>query len=124
MTSEELTARAKGLRADLAATAEDHPDMDPNANRERNAAAAFAPLFDDRPGKGRVRDFDELVSLAERLYHDAVAEAERVRSALKGNNGVLLDTDLDNYAYMAAHPILAVAHAANHAWSELTAENA
>lgn len=111
MTLDELQAEARSLAADLAASADANPELDPNAAHERAAAKALSAIVPVPPEHGHVRDHDDLAARAGRLYHAAVDAANRARSAGPG-------------LYATDHGALAYAHAANAAWAELTAVDA
>ena len=120
MTFEEMNAAALELRADLSASADDMPELNPDSLKERNAAAALSVLSDVPPAGGHVRALADMTARAETIYHAAVAEAESRRASIAGGAAMVVDADLDGYLYMAAHEPLTVAHAANAAWAELT----
>lgn len=116
MTYEELRADALALCADLSATADDGADLDPDSLKERRASEALSVLSGMPPAGGHVRPAADL----EALYHAAVAEAETRRGMVAGGAAVVTDADMGGYAYMAAHDVLSIAHAANAAWAEMT----
>lgn len=120
MTDEELRAEALALCADLSATADDGIELDPESLRERRAAEALSVLSGMPPAGGHVRPAADLEARLESLYHAAVAEAETRRGMVAGGAAVVTDADMDGYAYMAAHGVLSIAHAANAAWAEMT----
>ena len=116
MTYEELRADALALCADLSATADDGADLDPDSLKERRASEALSVLSGMPPAGGHVRPAADLEARLGSLYHAAVAEAETRRGMVAGG----ADADMDGYAYMAAHDVLSIAHAANAAWAEMT----
>lgn len=122
MTLDELQAETRSLAADLAASADANPELDPNAAHERTAAKLLSEVVFDPPEHGRVRDYGDLVARAERLYRGAVAEADRARDVL--SEAMASVDDAGSYLYTASHAALTYAHAANAAWAELTAVDA
>lgn len=56
-------------------------------------------------------------SLKERRASEALSV---LSGMVAGGAAVVTDADMGGYAYMAAHDVLSIAHAANAAWAEMT----
>lgn len=106
MSLDELRAWTLSLAADLAASAEHDPERNLDTARER-AAVLHLTRLTGRPAKpGQACARDDLETRVERLYHAAVQGAGRERA---------------HGSPMFEREFLGYAHAANSAWTELTA---